>query len=962
MNRARIAALTAITAALGVMTRAGTVRQHRGSAVAERGTGIGAHREEKQYLMIPRGLPWLPVVALLVLGSLPAGAVAQSAPPTDPQQFPALANSKFFQESDWAFQQRAYPVGFIPAGARERALQQIRQSKAAMSPAASAAAAVAGDTWTSIGPAPVLGGQTPSSRAVSGRIASAAVDPSNAAHWLVGAAQGGVWETTDSGSTWAARTDAQASLAMGAIAFARSNPSTIYAGTGEANFSGDSYEGAGLLKSTDGGTNWQLLAAATFAKNGFSAIKVDPGNSNTVLAATTRAIAGRENAYAPAIPPQGVFRSTDGGTTWAQTLIGEATELAVDPTNFTRQYAGLGEIFGETPNGVYRSTDGGQTWAVIGGPWTSLSGGVGRVALAIAPSNPNRVYVSIQDAFGGGGSDGQLLGLFQTDNAWDGTPTWTRITSAPRYCDACWYSQVLAVDPLNANLLYAGGLGVWKFDGTTWTEIDNVANGIHVDQHSLLFAGTRLIAGNDGGVWSTTDAGANWVDHNTTLATIQFYDGSLHPTNAAFALGASQDNGTEKWTGANAWNFVFGGDGADNAISSKAPDTNWAVSFQGLGIMRTTNGGASFIAADSGIDHSGAPFIARLEKCPSNDNVFIAGTDNLWRSINFFSGVSPSWASNGPEMNNGYSGLAFAASDTTCNTYAFGTSYGQLRLTSNGGSTWTDIDPGNAVPNRAVTDVVVDPTNANVLYVTLSGFDEGTLGQAGHIFKTTNALAGAPSWANISPPVNIPFNTIVVDPASPSIMYAGSDLGVWTTSDGGTTWIHMGPEVGMPNVAVFELKINDATNRLVAFTHGRSAFALQRSRLADLEISSVSDSPDPVAPGTELTYLISVTNNGPSNASGVAVIFPLPQVVSFISGATVPSGSCTLTNSTKTVRCNLGSLVAGASYQAPGTQIVVRVRMNAAGTTLNNRISVVATEFDPYMDNNSATATTTVMP
>ena len=441
---------------------------------------------------------WLALAVFLVQGSLPGGALAQSAAPTDPKQFPALANSKFFQESDWAFQQRAYPLGYIPAGARERALQQIRQSKAARSGAAAVgatAAPVAANTWINIGPAPVLGGQTPSARAVSGRIASAVVDPSNTAHWLVGAAQGGVWETTDSGSTWVVKTDAQPSLAMGAIALAPSNPSIIYAGTGEANFSGDSYHGAGLLKSIDGGTIWQLLGATTFASNGFSSIKVDPGNSNTLLTASTRAIAGRENAYPAAIPPRGIFRSTDGGTNWAQSLNGEATDLQVDPTNFLRQYAGLGEIYGSAPNGVYRSADGGQTWSAIGGPWTSMIGGVGRVTLAIAPSNANRLYVSIQDAFGSGGNDGQLLGLFQTNNAWSPTPTWTRITSAPGYCDACWYSQVLAVDPLNANLLYVGGQGLWKFDGTAWTEIDNVANGIHVDQHSLVFAGTRLIAG-----------------------------------------------------------------------------------------------------------------------------------------------------------------------------------------------------------------------------------------------------------------------------------------------------------------------------------------------------------------------------------------------------------------------------------------------------------------------------------
>src|SRR5262249_40611904 len=156
---------------------------------------------------------------------------------------------------------------------------------------------------------------------------------------------------------------------------------------------------------------------------------------------------------------------------------------------------------------------------------------------------------------------------------------------------------------------------------------------------------------------------------------------------------------------------------------------------------RTTNGGASFVGADGGIDKTGVPFIARFERCPANDNIFITGTNNLWRSNVFFNSPSPVWASNGPEMGTGISGLAFAASAISCSTYAFGTQNGALRLTVNAGGSWVDVDVANAVPNRYVTDLAFDSTNANVLYVTLSGFDEGTPGQAGHVFKTTNALS-----------------------------------------------------------------------------------------------------------------------------------------------------------------------------------------------------------------------------
>jgi photosystem II stability/assembly factor-like uncharacterized protein len=767
--------------------------------------------------------------------------------PTQPSLYPKLVERKAFQRQRWHFEQRAYPLADVPPRALEGAVAEIAAAQPFFP------RVVSGLTWTNIGPAPENGGQIGAAvgvRPVSGRVADIAVHPSSATTWLIAGAQGGVWETTNGGTSWTAKTDAEVSLAMGAIAYAPSSPTTIYAGTGEAAFSADAYAGGGLLKSTNGGATWTLLATATFGKTTFSDLKVDPSNANVVVAATTLGISGRGAGFPPSPPPRGIFRSTNGGTSWTNVLVGEGTDLEVDPTSFNQQLAALGGPFGSASNGVYRSTNGGASFAALAGqPWSGAAAGVGRVEVAIAPSNPNIAYVGIQDSFNGVGNDGGLLGLWRTTNAWAATPTWTQIptgatdngTGVFGYCgwdlafafgsNQCWYNHELIVDPSNADILYAGGVPLWRWNNATatWTEVSHTtadqATGIHVDQHSMAWAGSRLIVGNDGGVWSTTNGGTSWDDHNTNLALTQFYDGSLHPTNASIALGGAQDNGTSRWTGAAAWTLVSGGDGAANAISATDPANDFAVSFQNLGIIRTTNAGASFQAADGGIDKTGVPFIARFEKCPANDNLFIAGTDNLWKSTNMFSAATPSWTSNGPEMAARVTAMAFAASDATCNTYVFGTDGGAIRRTTNGG-TFADIDAGNAVPNRWVTDFAFDPTNANVLYVSLSGFDEGTPGQPGHLFKTTNALAGSPAWTNVSPPVNIPFNTIAIDGSSTSIVYVGTDLGVWKTTNAGGSWTHMGPSVGMPNVAVFDLQINHVTDRLIAFTHGRSAFRL----------------------------------------------------------------------------------------------------------------------------------------
>jgi len=220
------------------------------------------------------------------------------------------------------------------------------------------------------------------------------------------------------------------------------------------------------------------------------------------------------------------------------------------------------------------------------------------------------------------------------------------------------------------------------------------------------------------------------------------------------------------------------------------------------------------------------PFIARFEKCPANDDVFIAGTDNLWKNTSFFSTPGASWVANGPEMGAGISALAFAPSDATCLTYAFGTEDGQLRLTTNGGMTWSDIDAGNLVPNRWVTDLAFSPLDATTLYVTLSGFDRATPGSPGHLFRSTSALAAAPDWQKLNPTIDIPYDTIAIDPLDAQVVYVGTDIGLFRSRDGGTSWNAMRADTGLPDVEVTDIQIAPATGRVVAFTNGRGAFAL----------------------------------------------------------------------------------------------------------------------------------------
>ncbi len=786
----------------------------------------------------------------------------------DLRQAASLANSSPLQREWWAFEQRAYPLGGVPEDALLKAFQSIAQTNVRSSTLSSPA-------WVNLGPAPI---QTPSGP-YSGSVADIAVNPNDSNDWMIGTAGGGVWETRDAGLTWTPRTDDQASLATGAIAFAPSNPNVIYVGTGNLYPTG--FAGRGLLKSTDAEVTWQQLAVGTFRGAVFVGMKVDPSNPDTVIAGTTLGFAGKGVSSLPNYSLPGIYKSIDGGKSWTLELHGYASDTEVSPATFNDQYAGLGTYWNSqadpsVPNGLYRSTDAGTTWKPIAGPWTGLSGGIGRVAVAIAPSNPNTAYVSMVDAVDTVGNDGQLLGIWRTDTAWAPTPSWVQIPSPDS--SQWWYTNKPLVDANNANVLYAGGIRLWKFDGVKWTDL---TQNLHLDQHAMVWLGSTLIVGNDGGVYSTADGGTTWTNHNTNLSITQFYEGSIRPTNPNFALAGSQDNGVEKWTGSNAWQLLFGCDGAHSEISSANPDTDWAVSCQELFLLRTRDGGTSFSRADSGIDKSGVPFIADFAKCPANDNVFIAGTNNLWKSLDFFSASAPSWISNGPEMGDSITAVTFASSDATCKTYAFGTQDGWLRITTDGGTSWADLDPANAVPNRWVTELAFDPTNADVLYVTLSGFDEGTPGQPGHVFRGSNLSAPSPSWSNVSPPVNMPHNAIVLDPSDPNTVFVGTDLGVWMSTNAGGTWVHQGPETGMPNVPVFDLQIN--SYEVVAFTFGRGAFVFRYS--SPLAVSPLSASPTTAIPGQPVSFSATATD-----ANGYVLSYTLAFGDGSSATGTTPAG------------------------------------------------------------------------
>ena len=715
-------------------------------------------------------------------------------------------------------------------------------------------------SWISVGPnsvqnaAGTVGGNPD---AVSGRVAAIAVDPNTASTFYVAAAGGGVWKTTNGGQSYTTHTDFTGDTAMGSIAIAPStsgNQQVVYAGTGEANNSGDSRYGIGLLKSTNGGASWSVIPgpSSAFVRRAISKIVVSPTDPKTVyLTVADFAVNGLGGNT-------GVWKTTDGGTTWTNTTattINDSfdpySDLVMDPTAPTTLYAAIGNPGGSGSNGIYKTTDGGTTWALLAGGLPTAS--VGRIALALCASAPGTIYASIENS----GTSG-LLGLYKTTN--NGT-AWAQLTAAPDYLgQQGWYDNAVVVSPTNPNQVFAGGqvnYGAQTYDdlraltgsqdgGTTFQDYSVGAGflGPHTDLHALAFAadGSVLLDGNDGGVWrlenpsspgttSTTDATGTvqWTDLNTNLDTIQFTGIALHPTDPTIAYGGSQDNGTEKYSGSLNWSQVRGGDGGFVRVDQTNPQTVYHE-YYGISLERSDDGGANWNGATTGINPSDpapdgsdpAAFYVPFKLDPANQSRVIYGTNHVYESTD----KGDNFTAIGTPGTNGFNPGGGSISNLGVNgNTIYAAVGGNVYATTNDGATWADVSlPGNA---NAVTDIFVNPTNAQDVYVSRGAF---LAAGASKIYHSTD---GGATWNDVSGTgsgklPDEPFNAVLLNPAS-GTLYAGGDDGVYSSTDGGTTWARLDPGNNFPRTQVIDLALSPGTNLLGAGTHGRGLFELPLS-------------------------------------------------------------------------------------------------------------------------------------
>jgi photosystem II stability/assembly factor-like uncharacterized protein len=682
--------------------------------------------------------------------------------------------------------------------------------------------ALSSTTWTPIGP-----GSLQASNKVSGRITGIAPHPTLSNTIFIAAAGGGVWRTTNGGTSWSHLTDPKKTTSMGAIAIGTSVQETIYAGTGEANNALDSNFGRGILISKDGGMTWALATgpAKAFDRLTTSQIAVDPTDARVAYAAM--ADFGNNGLYGN---NTGIWKTTDSGTTWTNTTttvnsVVPWSAVVIDPTNHQILCAAVGDIFGATTNGVYKSTNGGTSWTLLS---AAPSGQVaGRIAIAVSPTNSQVLYVTVAGTGNAGSTAlGSLYKILRSDN---GGTTFTDLTSGtPNYMGGQgWYDTTVVVDPSNSAIVYvAGQAGANSIlrsinSGVSWTDVSSGGSTPHPDHHALVFdAAGKLLDGDDGGIYRLDNVTpVSWTDLNSNLQTIQFEGIGLHPTNPNQAIGGSQDNGTEVYSGSKVWTETDGGDGGFAKFSrtngSRAyhqiPNGSFGTNF----FRRSDDGGVSWVTKTSGIaaDVNNQNFYAPFVVDPGNGDRVLYGTNKVWETTN----GGDSWQALSQVGLNGWNPSGYnvdavgLAPSTTSTIYA--AANGHIFVTSNHGAAWTERSISG---NPHVQDIQVDSSNSLIAYAVINRFNA-----SGTVFRTAD---GGATWKNISG--NLPKEpvwSLQIGSVS-GTLYVGADDGVYATTNTGSTWSRFGKR--LPYAQVFQIELNSSLQILGAGTHGRSMWEI----------------------------------------------------------------------------------------------------------------------------------------
>lgn len=701
---------------------------------------------------------------------------------------------------------------------------------------------------------------------ISGRVTDVeAVKPKGQNYTIwVATASGGVWKTENEGNTWISTFDDQVTTDIGDLAIDPKNPDIVWVGTGEANIFRSSMAGCGIYKTTDGGETWKNMGLEN--TNTIGRVVINPENTDIIYVAAS----GNEWTTNP---ERGVYKTTDGGKTWKKVLYVDemtgANDLVMDPTDPNTLYActwqRVREKWGDpraykgyTGNGIWKTTDGGENWKEIN---TGLpqADNRGRIGIDIAPSNPNILYILLDNyeiAFKAKAGETDSYGRPKANvikgatiyKSFNKGESWTKTSGQgnemKKYMERHsgtygWVFSQIRVDPQDENKIYT--MGLFLNTSTDGGKTFKRESRIHMDHHALWIDPDNtdyILSGNDGGAYVTYDGGKNWK-HFVDIPVIQFYNVGLDMGTPFKAYGSIQDhfsysgevnlNYGKNRIQAVSWNNAPGGEGSTHVIDPNNPGTVYSAGFYGsisrsdVSKARRKNKNILPVMDEGDMPLRGqwvAPFILS----PHNSNILYHGMQYVFRSRD----RGDTWERISPDLTfndvNKIGDISYQTLFTLSESpikfgliYA-GTDDGRLHLTKNEGQDWKEIL--NGVPkNKWISRVVASQYKLSRVYMTQNGKRDDDFQV--YVWKSEDY---GETWEDIAANIPLgPVNVIREDPRNPNILYLGTDIGVYISKDMGESWEVLG---NLPSTYVHDIAIHPRDNVMVIATHGRGMFAL----------------------------------------------------------------------------------------------------------------------------------------
>jgi photosystem II stability/assembly factor-like uncharacterized protein len=681
--------------------------------------------------------------------------------------------------------------------------------------------------------------------AAGGRVSRVAGLPGDPSIYYAATASGGVWKSTDGGTTWKSVFDEQPISSIGSIAVSPSNPNVVYVGSGEANIRGNVAAGNGIYKSSDAGKTWQHV----WKQEGqIGTMVVHPTNPDVAFAAVLG------HAFGPN-PERGVYRTTDGGKSWQQVLKKDAdtgaSDVAMDPSNPSILFAGFWQarrrpwelVSGGPGSGLYVSRDSGDTWKQLTG--NGLPEGVwGKVGVAVAASDGQRVYALIEADKGG---------LFRSD---DGGDKWELVSSTRLLRQRAWYYSTITINPQNREDVWFPQVPMLRsIDGGKTIQM---MKGIHHGDHHDLWIDPRnpkrMIGANDGGVDVTTNGGDTWFAPPLPIS--QFYHVSVDTRTPYYVAGAMQDLGTAQGPSMGRsgaiplaeWYDVGGGE-AGHVVSDWS-DPNIVYAGEYLGIITRYDhrtGESRNISAwpENPSGHGGEDmryrfqWTAPIASSPHDPKVIYHGAQVIFRTAD----GGQSWETISPDLTRNdkskqqWSGGPITGDNTGVETFCTvfviaesakqkgliwaGSDDGLVHVTRDAGKNWSNVTAAMAgFPEwGTISAIEPSPFDAGTAYVVVDAHRLDDMRP--YLYKTADM---GKSWTRLDAtlPKDVYLHAVREDPAKRGQLYLGTERGVSYSPDDGRTWRSL--KLSLPTVAVHDLVVKD--DNLVVGTHGRSIWIL----------------------------------------------------------------------------------------------------------------------------------------